>query len=587
MKKFLGFLFMIFLILTGCDNYTFHHNDKIKVGIETSEDFSTDKQIKEIEKGADVSFDITFKDNLSFVSASYKNNELSNISNNFFTITFKNILYPVMISLSFEEADEDNVVTYYSGLDFSKPIKIKKTGIHLKENSVNGYLYYSRPGYIPLGWNNKSDYSGELISFGSRIPSEVKKLYLQWEKETDISSFQFKEVEGGFAVDKYLGNEEKVVVPMFYNNLPIIGITKSSFVSENIKTLVLSENIKYIENRAFSSSRVENLFMCDNISHTYINSFYPCSIKNIHINAIRKPCFSGTYYDTFPDKVDYLETIKGEQKVILFSGSSTRFGYYSPAMEEILTDYKVINMGVYAYVNIKPQLDVITSFTIDNDIILSSPEFDNHCLIEQFGEDENFEWELLAMMESNYDLLKYIDISDYDRFFESFNIFQSFRDYMEEKDYSISCRHYDDDGNYYEKETYNIQGDIIIDRPGHPRDEWIAQPIDEYKMATTITVDRINSLNKVYQSLIDKKLRVFFTFSPKNRNCITSSTTLEDLEEIENYLRNHLLAPVISKWEDNILPGTCFYLIDNHLSTSSALARSVRVAYELLEAFKW
>ena len=128
MKKFLGFLFVIFLILTGCDNYSFHHNDKIKVGIETSEDFSTDKQIKEIEKGDNVSFEIMFKDNLSFVSASYKNNELSNISNNFFTITFKNILYPVMISLSFEEVDEDNVITYYSGLDFSKPIKIKKTG---------------------------------------------------------------------------------------------------------------------------------------------------------------------------------------------------------------------------------------------------------------------------------------------------------------------------------------------------------------------------------------------------------------------------------------------------------------------------
>ena len=581
MKKFFGLIFVLLLVLTGCNNRPFHPSDLVKVGIERSEYFSVDKQIKEIEKGDNASFNVSIKGNYTFVSASYENNELSNITDNSFTITFKKISYPVMISLNFEDVEGDKTITYYSGLSSSNPVKVKKTGVHLKENSINGYLYFSRPGYIPLGWNDQSDYSGNLISFGSRIPNDVKKLYLQWEKETDLSLFQFKEVEGGFEISKYLGNDEKVVVPMTYNNHPVVGLGKNSFTGESVKTLVLSKNITYIENRAFSSSQVENLYMCDNVNQTYINSFYPNMIKNIHINAVRRPTFSGTYYDTFPDKVDYLETIKDTPKVILFSGSSTRFGYYSPAMEEILTDYKVINMGVYAYVNIKPQLDVITNFTIDNDIILSSPEFDNHCLIEQFGEDNNFEWEMLAMIESNYDLLRYIDMSKYERFFESFYIFQSFRNNMEEKDYSVSPKHYDDEENYYEQETYNIQGDIIIDRPGHPRDEWIMQPIDEYKLSTTITVERINSLNKVYQSIIDKNLRVFFTFFPKNRNCISSSTTRLDIEEIENYLRENLLAPVISKWEDSILPGTCFYLIDNHLCSSAALERSIRVANEL------
>ena len=152
-----------------------------------------------------------------------------------------------MISLNFSRIDDENTIIYHSGIPSKDPVVVTKNKVHLKENSIIGYLYYSRNGYIPIGWNDKSNYTGNLISFGSRIPYHTNDLYLQWEKETSLSDFKFKEVEGGFEVSQYLGDDEKVLVPMIYNNRPIIGLARHSFASEKVKTLVLSKNIKYIE----------------------------------------------------------------------------------------------------------------------------------------------------------------------------------------------------------------------------------------------------------------------------------------------------------------------------------------------------
>jgi hypothetical protein len=57
-------------------------------------------------------------------------------------------------------------------------------------------------------------------------------------------------------------------------------------------------------------------------------------IKTIHINAAQLPAYSGNYFDTFQDKYDRLQDLKDTKKIVLFSGSSTRFGYDSEKLKK-------------------------------------------------------------------------------------------------------------------------------------------------------------------------------------------------------------------------------------------------------------
>ena len=151
---------------------------------------------------------------------------------------------------------------------------------------------------------------------------------------------------------------------------------------------------------------------------------------------------------------------------------------------------------------------------------------------------------------------------------------------MSKRDYNIDSYHRDDDNNVYQDATYNIQGDFILQRAGNETDTWISQPLADYTV-NSITSHRIEKLNESYQELLDQGVKVFFTFSPKNRNCLTEASTFEARQAVQNKLREELIIPVISDFEDSILPGTDFYLIDNHLSSEAARSRSQRVIHDL------
>ena len=192
--------------------------------------------------------------------------------------------------------------------------------------------------------------------------------------------------------------------------------------------------------------------------------------------------------------------VKDEKKIILFSGSSTRYGYDSTLMEAAYPDYKVVNMGVFAYVNIKPQIEVIKHYLKSGDIFINSPEFDYWCLDCQFGSDTQFEKNLFYFFEGNFNCLQYIDISKYDDFFNSFRSFQGERNLLPTKDYSYNAYHYDDDNVYYDDEIYNINGDLILYRPNNDADERISQPETPYT-TTVFTQVMFDSLNAIYLEL--------------------------------------------------------------------------------------
>lgn len=539
--------------------------------LERGANYFVSNPIREIFPGQDCLFEVTLLKDSKLVSVSYPDYRVVQDDKSL-KLSLLNVMYPLVVTL--EVSDE--TLSYHdihgesSGLTDS--IEIPAYRYHLRENSANGYLYFEREGYLPLCWNTKPDFSGADIFFGSRIPSDVLSLYLKWEKETDVHDFSYEIIDDGIRIDKYHGEADQVVLPNKIMDRPVVELSGDAF-SIPLQRLVIGNNMRRIK-KGDAHVKVKELYLCDSLEKIGADVF--SGVDRIHINAVTKPRFSGTYYDTFPDKMDYLQERKDKKKIVFFSGSSTRYGYDLKIIKDAYPDYEVVNMGVFAYVNIKPQLDMIRTYLKEGDVLISSPEFDPNCLDCQFGTTDFFEWNEFAFVEGNYDLLSDVMVSDYPDFFSSLDKFLSNRKSMEKRNYSVTADHFDDDENYYPFLTYDEYGDFVLPREGNETDSWIFQPLADYTLES-ITPERVLSINEVYQSLLDDGVKVLFTFSPKNRNCLNSRSTKDKRREVEDYLRKNLVVPVISSFEDDILPGTDFYKIDNHLSSKAAMERSLRM----------
>lgn len=272
---------------------------------------------------------------------------------------------------------------------------------------------------------------------------------------------------------------------------------------------------------------------------------------------------SATYWDAFVDKIDYLETIKDEKKIVLFSGSSGRYGYDSEQLMEAYPDYKVMNMGTFAYINMYPQMELIRQYMKEGDILIHAPEFD--ALDTQFCLEKIIDSRFFYCVEADYGLLAKLDPSRFDTFFDRFPIYQSNRTSMATKGYEYAAKWYDDDGNHYSYPTYNVYGDMTLIRPNSEVNERLYQPLCDYT-GDAISDEHFAALNSYYHDLESAGITVYFSHAPKNEKCLTEDSSEEEIELLNQRCKDMIEVPVISELQDYIYEGYYFYLIDNHLS---------------------
>lgn len=449
------------------------------------------------------------------------------------------------------------------------------TGAHLRENTLLGTSYFRRDGYVLTGWNTAPDGGGTHIGLGSRVTyKEGMILYAEWAKAADESLFTFS--DGTILL--YSGTENTVIIPEAIGGEPVKTISSGVFENLSLRTVVLPPSLETVMNGAFSGCTIETLTLFDRIKTVSDASFLNCTIRTLRINAARQPVYSGSYYDTFSDKYDYLISLADDQKLVLFSGSSGRYGYDSPAIEAAIPDYRVVNMGVYAYTNALPQYELIRSQLHTGDILLVAPEFD--AVAEQFCTTNRLDAGFWAMTESNYDVVSALDLTLYADVFDSFAVYQKTRDGMASKSYSESPFAYDDDGNRYSFATYNAQGDFILPRPNSERDELHRHNIADYT-TETVTPEAVDALNRELRSIAADGITVLFTYAPRNRSSLTGRSTKAARNEIHRLLCERLSVPVISELEDLLYSGVYFWNIDNHLSTEGVRIRTKQIISDL------
>lgn len=561
-------LIILLVCLGGCGEKDRDKTAMCSVVLEECEGVSAGKESTETPRGEDVSFVLKLKQGYILTGTDYKDYELKEENENT-VLTLKNVRYSTVVKLNVSYEYR----IYYPNGGLGKAVKeASVTGVNNTRTEA-----FVREGYIQTGWNTEPDGSGDYIGFGSR--SQCDELYAVWAKETDESLFSYICSDESATVTGYYGREDRCVLPDTLGGLPVRVIAQGAFENAEFTEFVCPDTVQIIEDGAFKNADVVTLTLFDNLLQLSDKSFQGCPIKTLYLNARRAPVYAGSYFSAFPDKCERLFSLEGK-KIVLFSGSSGRYGYNSQKIEEAFEEYEVVNMGTYAYTNALPQLDIIFQAVNENDILIEAPEFD--APVQQFCESDRLDRFFFSLVETDYKLASLLDIQQYTGVFDALNEYLYEHSRMAARDYSYLASEYDDDGNRIDYPTYNKYGDYTLKRPNSEKDEMHRAVPADYT-TDTITAARISALNEELLKFTEKGVKVLFSYAPRNRSSLTESSTGERIEETEQLICEMLSVPVISKIEDYFYSGIYFYEIDNHLSDEGVELRTEQLIADLAE----
>ncbi len=303
---------------------------------------------------------------------------------------------------------------------------------------------FTREGYVLLEYNTKADGSGEGYSLGSKFPMNTGEnvLYCIWGKVEPAEKFSYVDFtynrpsgisaantpgwnERGVQIRSYFGNAETVIIPETLGGKPVISVASGAFDHcTNMKTLVLSKNLLYVEDGAFTNlENLTTIYYSDSIydiGNAVLDASGYQSLKTFIVNATTPPRFS-TGDGVFAKKLCRLLANADQPRIIMIAGSSARQGFSTPYLEGLLeSEYAVINLGTTRTTQGYMYLEAMQHYATEKDIILYAPENSAYMM----GEGTLY-WKTLRDMEGMYNIFRYIDISGYSNVFGAFAEFNS------------------------------------------------------------------------------------------------------------------------------------------------------------------
>ena len=561
-----------------------------QVVIEDGEGFQAVQPVQTVQRGADLNFLLQLEDGYAFRAADYPDYETERTADGQVKLTLHQVRYSTVVSVR-TEADgglilyDANGGTRLDGKDSSERVERRTSGAHAGWNTAVGTDLFERTGFTLTGWNTRADGSGTRTGLGSRTAAEgdeqsPKVLYAQWSRWNPASDFTYRAAGAQAVITGYTGSSRDVTIPAEIDGKTVIEVGEGAFAGKEIDTVIFPKTLLTIASGAFDHSTVRTICLTDSLQSVNDYAFSDCEkLQTLFLNAAEAPVYSGTYFDTFQDKYDRLRQLKDKKKIVLFSGSSARFGYDSEAIDAAFPEYEVVNMGVFAYTNAVPQLMLILGCMKPGDILIDSPEFD--AAKRQFCTNQDLDEAFYRMMESDYDVIAGLDLGAYDKVFSALSAYLKNRRGMTPKSYALSAADFDEDGRPSETKTYNIYGDYIVKRANAGTDAPIYGLKVDYTCAAFPKKEYLDPLNAMYRRFQDAGVAVYFIYAPRNRLALSGESTEAARAELDAYLRKNLAVPVLSGIEDSLLPGRYFYGTDNHLSTEGVQMRTEALIREL------
>lgn len=568
------------VLLAGCAAAPAASAVQCRIVLESSPAFTAKTLTAAVTPGQTVTFTLTLADGYTLTGADYPGARLTRTGTGY-TLSLPEVRYSTAVAVTAEKSD---TVLYYRDNLGGDWIEAPVTASHLRVNTAIQGELFNNPGHTLTGWNTAPDGSGQAVGLGSRT-EPGSRLYAQWAAQNDAAEFTFTVNNGTATVTGWQGSGERLVLPDTLGGAPVVEIAAGAFTNAACREIILPDTLRRIEPGAFTGCAVESLTLFDNLQTVSDYAFEGCTaLRTLHINAATAPVYSGSYYATFADKYDRLLSLSKTRKLVLFSGSSARFGYDSAALDQALPSYAVVNMGVFAYTNALPQLELIRSQLQEGDLLLLSPEFD--AAKRQFCTTNAFDDDFFCMVEENYDLLAPLDLRQYSGVFSALGSYLQTRAGMAARSYAISPAELDEDGNAVDTPSYNAYGDYILYRPDAGEDT----PI--YGLPVDYTVDAfpqayyIDPANAEIARFKTDGVRVWLTYSPRNSQAVSEASTPEAIAALDAYFRENLNAAILTPLQDSLLPGRYFYGTDNHLSTNGVALRTAQVITALKDALQ-
>jgi len=569
----------IITIATGCSFAPENYEPTIDVVFEDNDDIFFPTQCFSNVQGSDVACQLAVKKGSQIQTVSYDNYTLSGIlytseNYNYYTLTLHEVFYPSRISITTGPCQTTN---YYANSDLITTTQDVRT--HINCNTLIYEDCFYQEGFVATGLTpDKIDFASEIISFGSRFDRNNQQTFdlnVVYEKITDTSCFDYETSEKGITITSIDATSiDRLVIPEKIQGQTVISIAANALSDKELSCLVLPPSIKELAPFAFCNCQIDELILFDSLSNICNESFDESQVKKLRINSTALPAYQHRYFAAFADKMDYLKINADNKKILFVAGSSTRYDYDSILFEEAYPDYEVVNMGVYAYTNMTPIMGNILPYINSKDVVLSSPEFD--AIDKQFCVSNAFDENTWCMYEANYDLVSDLDISEYDNVWDSFACFLDSRKDLERYDYSDTPAYFDDDGKALEGASYNINGDYTVYRPqnidrqlfGVKRAYFNKQYFDQSTVA---------AINTIYEKFEEKGATVLFTYSPRSSESISEDSSLQTAIELDKYLQDALVVPIITDIDYALMDSFYFYGTDNHLSTEGVALHSQKI----------
>lgn len=480
-----------------------------------------------------------------------------------------------------------------SGDEGMKTVQFSSKYYHCP-NTLANRDYFSREGYVLIGYNTEKDGTGTYYAPGWNVIMPERgaiSLYCMWMKEASPDDFEYTtDVTGRATITRYKGDDETVVIPLAFGKRKVGTIKENAFANnKKVKTVVIHQNVTTIENNAFANcTALSTLYLSDTVSSMKDEAFSGCTaLSTVNLMAVYSPNYPSGRNGTYAIKFEWLMTAPGN-KIVITSGSNSAYGINSPEMEKQLKaagyDYSVVNYGTNASTPANFYIEVVSNFIKEGDILIHEGEYNNY----QWGYNEinNTLWQIF---EGAFDAFSLVDIRHYTKFFTSFAAFNAGRNQKTTFTYET-----------YTSDTVNSYGDYSKNKTGYTSD--YKKSVDECiangsKGSTTIksTINAINNaaylaeINRVFDLVTANGGDVLISFPAINKICLNLDSQTENgtlQKQLEQLVDTKINGTRISRVATYIMDTQYFYNSHYHLGSEGAIVRTTNLVKDLVNYLK-
>jgi len=478
--------------------------------------------------GEDAVFHITATEGFSLTGTDYSGNTQITQDGTQIVLTLKEISYPVRVNLNLSS---DNFVLRYEpngGMGEAFTV-IQEKKYHLRPNTANANVPFTRDGYTLTGWNTQPDGSGTSAGLGSRITvgEDGIVLYAQWMPWTDAGCFTWEIQDGGAVITGCSYSGEVLVIPGALDGFPATRLAKGAFSGCNAEMVVLPQSLQTAEAGCFEESNIRELYLFDSIEEISDACFSGESLQTLHINAVEPPAGAAVYKEScYADKLDLLILSPDAERIVFYGGCSMWYNLDINRFFSLLGDtWYPVNIALNGTVNSELQMQMMLPYLHEGDIFFHTPEFSSDMQMLRTTQMGSNEVRLWAGIEYNYDLLAAADLRRVTGELDSLCTYLSGK--KEETTYE--ARYLDSKGRSY-LGTYGELPFARYDPEGRELGDIVTLNRE------LITEESTRRLGEWYTRLQDKGVTVFVSFACLNLDALPEGQR-DNVHEVNDAFR--------------------------------------------------